>query len=54
MTAKVRKNVDCCIVEVDFPAITPDRLDPLIDLLTEMLAEERFQELEPDAEEGKK
>lgn len=34
------------VAEVEFPEITPDRLEPLLNLVIEVLVQERIRELE--------
>jgi len=42
----MRTGTTCALIEVDFPEIDQEQLEPLIDLLAELLFKEHLQELE--------
>ena len=48
MKTTARTNTGCSTVEVDLAKTTTERLDPLIELLAELLAQERIMELESE------
>ena len=47
----MKKSTACSIIEVDLPEIAAERLEPLIDLLTDLFSEERLREVDPSEEE---